>query len=423
MSQIVESIRLIYVEVGENSNKFYDGDLFDDGRIELRWGRVGATGQSQTISGSSSTLEKKKKSKLKKGYVEQRTIQESGGGSSRNVGDSELHQIATDQIQYSSPVAEKLVNRLIKSNIHRITANTNISYDDSSGLFQTPLGVVTPDGITDARALLVAMHSKIGKRKSQVFYGDAGEYLKIVPQTVGRNVKAFVDAHFSDANGIQKQQDLLDSLQASYDSLGTAKKGTTKKAKKDHEQVFNVEINPLDESDPTFKKFKKHYYKTRKAMHHYDNVEVKRIYAITMNDMVKAFDKKLGNIQWFYHGTGIANCLSIMKSGLRTAPPSSAAIAGKMFGNGVYGANCASKSLGYSLGRWGQGSSNDSAWLFICDFAMGKTDEVTSYGCRGPKKGHHSVSAFAGKTGLCNDEFIVYKNNQVNITHLIECEA
>jgi hypothetical protein len=156
-------------------------------------------------------------------------------------------------------------------------------------------------------------------------------------------------------------------------------------------------------------------------MHSYDKVNVKEIFTITIHEMANAFDNKMGNNEEVWHGTSQANCLSILKSGLKTSPPNTAAIAGKLFGAGVYGAKSSSKSLGYSLGRWGQGGTGDSAWLFVCAFAMGKVYETRAYGCSRPS-GYDSIWAKASSGGLHNDELIVYKNNQVNIKYLLECK-
>jgi len=313
---------------------------------------------------------------------------------------------------------------LIKANIHQITSNTNIKFDAGTGVFQTPLGIVTLEGIKEASAILDELYDHL-KNKGDGFYTQVNEYLKIVPQKVGRNVKEFIDSTFSSADDIRKQKDLLDSLEVSFNTFKSATKDTTTSSddvKVEQEKVFDVDIEVLEDKKE-YKRLEDNFYATKKSMHNYSNVKVKQIYTVKLGEMDRNFDKeKWGNVQEFYHGTGIANCLSIMKSGLKTAPPSSAHIAGKMFGNGIYGANCASKSLGYSLGRWGQGRSNDGAWLFVCDFAMGKEDFVRTT-CRKPKSGCDSVSALARNTSLYNDEFIVYKNAQVNIKYLIECSS
>jgi poly [ADP-ribose] polymerase len=155
-------------------------------------------------------------------------------------------------------------------------------------------------------------------------------------------------------------------------------------------------------------------------MHHYDRVRVKNIYEVRIGFMDRVYDKKIGNDKEVYHGTSEANLLSILKSGLKCTPPSSAHIAGKMFGNGVYGTETSTKAMGYTFGRWGGNTSGRTGWLFICDFALGKPYYPTSYGLRSLPAGYNSCWALPGKTGLYNDEIIVYRDQQVNIRYLVE---
>lgn len=416
MSKISESVTLIFVEADANSNKVWKADLYEDGNVYCEWGRVGASNhQSKTFSGGKSYLNKKVAEKKKKGYVEAKTISENTTKVVSNV-----HSIAKAQIQVDNPVAQKLIDRLVAANVHQITANSQISFNENSGVFQTPLGVVTQEGISEANKILGNINGLLGQAGSPKFYNTVNEYLRIVPQSVGRTVKGFIDQNFSSAEGIKRQLDLLQSLEVSFQTLSQKPDATPQEVL---EKVFDVGIAVLDQNQE-FERLKKKFYETKKSMHNYDNVHVKNIYEVDIREMSKNFDKdKVGNHKEFYHGTSIANCLSILKSGLKVSPPSTAAIAGKLFGNGVYGADCSSKSLGYSLGRWGQGASRDGAWLFICDFAMGKAYEPTSYGIRGIPQGYDSCVALARKTGLHNNEFIVYKNHQVKIKYLIECSA
>jgi poly [ADP-ribose] polymerase len=416
MSKIKETVRLICVTIVANNNKFYEVDLYEDGHWDARWGRVGNANPQKGSWQGESKLRSKIKSKEKKGYVRTKTLSESVSVS--NVPSGSVHELARNQIKTSSTLAEKLISRLSKANIHQITANTQITFNSSSGLFQTPLGIVTGDGLIEASELLDKMF--VLKDKScKTFYNYACNFLEIVPQNVGRKVQSFVDSNFANLEGIKKQKALLDSLEVSV------KSATTKKDDKGNdepeEKVFDVSVEPLTDKS-IYKRLEDEFNKTKKSMHHYGNVKVANIYEVTLGEMDKSFDNKgWGNVEQYYHGTGIANCLSIFKSGLSIAPPSSARIAGKMFGNGVYGANCSSKSLGYSLGRWGQGASNDGAWLFVCDFAMGKTNLARGTGS--PPRGFDSITALARNTGLHNDEFIVYDNAQVNIRYLIECSV
>jgi poly [ADP-ribose] polymerase 2/3/4 len=154
-------------------------------------------------------------------------------------------------------------------------------------------------------------------------------------------------------------------------------------------------------------------------MHNYGSVRVREIFSVNVHQMTNAFENKTVPMQEVWHGTSQANCLSILKSGLKCSPPSTAAIAGKMFGNGIYGAINSSKSLGYTFGRWGQGGTGDAGWLFVCQFAMGRT-HIAHSSCN-PPHGYDSIWAKAG-SGLYNDELIVYRNSQVKIKYLLECK-
>jgi poly [ADP-ribose] polymerase len=216
---------------------------------------------------------------------------------------------------------------------------------------------------------------------------------------------------------LQKQMDLLDSLESSYQATLAAPivPGTPAKAQ---EQVFKVDLDVLtDQAERN--RLDRFFEGSKKRMHGYDTVRVREIFKVNLHDMTNAYETQTSPHEEVFHGTSQANCLSILKSGLKVSPPSTAAIAGKMFGNGVYGAKASTKSLGYSMGRWGQGGVGDCAWLFICDFAMGKTQIVHS-SCN-PQRGYDSIWAKAGQS-LSNDELIVYRNSQVKIKYLLECK-
>lgn len=422
MANVVEEIRLILVEVGENSNKFWTGRLYDSGDCETLWGRVGYSGDSKMFPGAGkSFLEKKRREKEKKGYTPLKTV---GGpasqtmGQNRDVGNHELRQIAKSQLLKSSnPTLDKLIDRLVQANVHRITSTTQIQFNSSTGLFSTPLGIVTPDGINEARNLLVSLNQYVANRDwdSSEMRRTVSNYLRIVPQAVG--MKLNVQVLFPDSAAIQKQSDVLDSLEASYAALQTQAPASSA-GNKSVEQVFRVDLDVLSD-DRERRRIIDWYENSKKDMHNYGHIKVRDIFVVNIHSMTNAYENQTVPHQEVWHGTSQANCLSILKSGLKTAPPSTAAIAGKMFGNGIYGAINSSKSLGYTFGRWGQGGVGDSGWLFVCQFAMGKTH--IAYNSCGKPAGYDSIWAKAGR-GLYNDELIVFRNNQVKIKYLLECK-
>ena len=338
------------------------------------------------------------------------------------VKNADLHNIARAQlIKSSNPVLERLITRFVQANVHKITTSTQITYNSTTGLFTTPLGIVEKTGLVEARDLLAKLAPLIRKQK----FGTQADqilckYLRIIPQSLG--MKRFsTETLIPDNDALQKQMDLIDSFESSYQATqATPVVTASSQTFKPQEQVFKVDLDVLtDQSERA--RLDRYFETSKKRMHGYDNVRVREIFKVTIQDMARSFNKSLGNIEETYHGTSQANCLSILKCGLKMSPPSTAAIAGALFGPGIYGAKNSTKSLGYSLGRWGQGGVGDSAWLFVCSFAMGKVYSTTSYGCSRPS-GYDSIWAKASSGGLHNDELIVAKNNQCDVKYLLECK-
>jgi poly [ADP-ribose] polymerase len=431
MATLLKEVKLIFVENGIdkktgkplNNNKYWTAKQFDDGNWSAEWGRVGcAKPDSGTWADSKKKMDSVVRSKLRDGYTEAKTIGEgvtasSGGGVVR---DANLHaQARQDLLKNANPVLEKLIKRFVDANVHTITANTQITFNSTTGLFATPLGIVTPEGLTDARDLLAQIAPLVRKSK---FTPEADallcKYLRIIPQSLG--MKRFtVQTLIPNDNALQKQNDLIDALESSYQAMQSApapKADATKKVA----SVFQVDLDVLKDYNER-KRLENFFEKSKKAQHGYDNIHVREIFSVNIHDMTNAFETKLGNNQEVFHGTSQANCLSILKSGLKVSPPATAAIAGKMFGNGIYGAINSTKSLGYSMGRWGQGGVGDAGWLFICEFAMGKTEIVHDSRWAGASRGYDSIWAKAG-SALRNDELIVYRNPQVKIKYLLECK-
>ncbi len=420
MATIIEEVKLVFADVTDNHNKVWYGILYDNDDCETRWGRIGYDLQSKIFPAAGKRfLDKKKVEKEKKGYTELKVISNlSGSVSNISVAKSDLHHIATTQlIKSSNPTLERLIKRLVEANVHKITSNTQITYNSTTGLFATPLGIVNQNGLNEARNLLAELAPLI-RNKSFGKLADSmlSSYLRIIPQSIG--MKRFsTETLIPDDTALQKQMDLLDSLESSYQATqNTTITNVTPNTLQ--ETVFSVDMDIL--TDMTERaRLDRFFESSKKHMHGYNNVHVKEIFKIAIHDMKNNFENKTTPITETFHGTSQANCLSILKSGLKISPPSTAAIAGKMFGNGIYGAINSTKSLGYTYGKWGQGSTGDSGWLFICDFAMGKIFE-TKTTCSKPSK-YDSVWAKAGGN-LYNDELIVYRNSQVNIKYLLECK-
>jgi poly [ADP-ribose] polymerase len=156
--------------------------------------------------------------------------------------------------------------------------------------------------------------------------------------------------------------------------------------------------------------------------------KVKRIYKIAIPEERKRYDvslKKYGNVEEVFHGSANSNLLSILKGGLIIPRSNAPHVCGRMYGDGIYGANNSTKSLNYSIGFWGgQRSKYTNNFLFLADFAMGNTYKTQNTLSKAPQ-GYDSVWAQRGRgsssgSGLYNEELIVYTLNQCTLKYLVE---
>lgn len=408
---IKEKVRLVFSDLKANSYKYWDGELHDDGRVISTYGVVGATNPQSKDFGcvGDGEFRRRIREKEKKGYTHAKVLM-SGAVTNTTIANTSLADIALAQIKLSDPSLKTLIKRLADSNVHKITNSTSISFNN--GVFQTPLGIVTKEGISEARILLDYFFKNIKSNGKDEFNEKIDDYLKIIPRPKGGGLQ--YEDIFPTVDVVKKESDVLDALDNSVD---LALKTPTGDTKTDVEKVFNLNMSLV--TDPkTTKRIQDYYNSTNKSMHNYQNVKILNIYEVDIVDYNANFVKSPINLKEVWHGSGESNILSILKTGLFCSPPSTAAIAGKAFGNGVYGSETASKSLGYTLGRWGQGRGGNG-WLFICDFEMGNPYFTKQTFSKLPS-GYDSCWALPKNTSFLNDELIVYSEKQIRIKYLLE---
>lgn len=145
-------------------------------------------------------------------------------------------------------------------------------------------------------------------------------------------------------------------------------------------------------------------------------------------------EKKLflkSNTCLLFHGTRSVNVSGILRTDLRLPKQLVGVhITGAMFGPGAYFADDWKKSAGYtSLKRsyWSQGSGSISgreAFMFVTDVVLGKPHVAS--GCHGytsAPSGCHSVMGKMGRSGVQNNEYIVYNTQQHRLRYLVEFDA
>jgi poly [ADP-ribose] polymerase len=414
---------LIFTSEGEtsNNNKFYKLKL-DGEKVIAEWGRVGQGSQSQTYSGGQNMFDKKKREKLGKGYTEVKVVDNIPTSSASNS-KVDLKELARKQIKGSYG---DLIDRLVEYNVHNILSGTTLSYNSTTGLFSTPLGVVTSDTITEARKVLDKLYEYLTKDPKPYTIEEANkltsQYLRLIPKNLGMN-KPILANVFRVEKNIQDEFGILDSLEQSV-QLASVKTPTDSTPE---EQIWDVEINQILDKK-IIEYITEKFESTKKAMHTTAKYKVKSVYSLRIQTCHEKYSKcpVQTNKMELWHGTGVANILSILRAGLKISPPNTAAIAGKMFGNGVYFATSSSKSLGYSSGFWRSGDGKGGCFMFLASVNVGREYHPNrAMDCKSyiDYKTYDAVFARPKDTGLANDEIICFREDQYDLQYLIEFET
>lgn len=430
MAEVIKQAKFIKSDAKNNNNKYWYITLFDDASILAENGRVGYKAQHHPKSfGSQESAEAYYATKIKekqgksKGYTELKVVV--GKQEVQSVGKSNLAEIALKQIASNSPDTAKLIKYLSKKNIHNIISSTTIEYDESKGTFSTPCGIVTQEGIDDARDLLGVISAFITKKDfdNNEFTVAVQDYIQIIPRKVGRK---FVPKEvIPDLEAIDKEIQILDALTASLQQVIAADDTDTSDIKKktpDAPKIFDVSVDLVTDKK-IISHVEKFYNKTRNSMHTSSSLKVKKVYAVKLGHMHKAYQakgKKIGNIMELWHGTRVENVLSILKGGLMIPKASAAHVTGSMFSRGAYFSDQSTKSLNYAQGYWGHGTKDNNCFMFLADVAMGRYYVPPGPSQNLPKAGYDSTFAKAGKSGVRNNEMVIYDLAQCNLTYLVE---
>lgn len=436
---IKEQAMLIFTDAINNNNKFYEIILHDDGQVNMRWGRVGADGQRKTSHGGQSEFNSIIRAKTAKGYERTKTMSLNVSGAANNAKINLAETAKRDILgetfaagNKNSGVLLKLVERLSEMNRHQIMAasNGNIQIDES-GLITTPLGMVTATTIDEARILLNNIEKFVAKKNfsSEKYIGSLEQYLRLIPQKVPHR-RGWHETFFVDHTNLLAQNSFLDQLEGSIDLYKGKEKEAREKANQPKdiiEKVFSTRIE-LVEDPAIIKKITKYYNDNKNAMHVSSHLKLKNVYTIINEDWTKRFEekaKKVGNTKMLWHGTRAFNVLSIFKNGL-IIPKSGGSyhITGRMFGDGLYFSDQSSKALNYSYGYWDGGARDTNCFMFLADVSLGTPYTPAYSNDRAyPVKGYDSVFAEGKKSGVHNNEMIVYDLAQANLKYLCEFDT
>ncbi len=189
-----------------------------------------------------------------------------GSAKRSRVSGKELEAKAAKQIAQGDKKIERLVKYLARTNKHNITNSTTLVYNEDTGLFSTPLGVVGQTNIDEARKVLDKLSGYVikGRLDDKRAVKVLDKYLTLIPQSTGMN-RPTLRLLMPDSQALRKQNDILDSLQASLDFI-TTPKDDDKKKDKPEEKIWDVHLEQLTDKKE-IKRINDFYRKSAKSMH------------------------------------------------------------------------------------------------------------------------------------------------------------
>lgn len=387
-------VYLIKVDASENNNKFYKmvphGDSFT-----VEYGRVGLTSTSRSYP--IGQWSKKYREKLRKGYVDQ----------------TEVHMVAKSESKkfkdLSDPSLQRVIDKLMLYANEAIKQNYTVS-----------ASVVTQKMIDEAQYILNQL-SRVNDKRT--FNRDLQRLFTVIPRKMKR-VSDFLVYDISSeerTETLQREQDLLDVMKGQIVTADTTDYNDKAETVLDALGLRIAKTTPSD-----VRKIKGlmqnalSYYKDSWILR---NLKTEKAF----DDFVQ--EHGIDDVRSFWHGSKNENWWNIVISGLLINPP--ATTTGKMFGYGIYFAQSARKSLGYTSidgSYWARGREQ-SAFMSLYRVAYGKP-YFTYVSERGMnwnnlKRQDPNATCLHAKEGrsLRNDEVVVYNQEQTTIEYLVELQS
>ena len=421
--------KLIHVSVDNgstgNSNKVYIMEEMSDGRIKCEYGRVGKSLVTEYKDSSKWDSVLKQKLSKTKGYTDVTDL------------------LAEPVIDESKPLDNKVEN--IKDDIVKKLIDDLMSFANKSiqRNYKVTQEAVSEQQVRAAQEIITNISGLIQIGVDTKHINDMLLKLyTIIPRRMD-NVKDHLFRGVDDDSGLTSAQRLIDNEQSALDTMAgqvelikqqrdAAKKAAEAEAKGEEEIVEDVTI--LDQMGLTVEvENDADTLELIKKLMGSNVNQIKKVFKVRNNKTQVKFDKNLEKAdvkkkRLYWHGSRNENWFNIMQSGLLIRP-SGAVHTGSMFGDGIYFADKAQKSIGYSSLRgsyWAHGGDN-KAYLALYDVHLGKEKEILHHDSSCYKlsqkvmdaEGYNSVFAKGG-ADLRNNEYIIYRAEQCTISHLIE---
>ena len=375
----------------ENNNKFYN--MVENGNvIDVTYGRVGC--KETKCQYPISKWDSLKNSKLRKGYKEVTTFK-------TEVKKSVINEIKNDEVK---DIVTILLNKARTS----IAENYLVSYQE-----------VTQKQIDEAQNVL---NSVLEYRKKRVEVEELNNRLLKLYTIVPRKMKR-VQENLLTCFDTTRLKEIIKNEQELLDTMATQVAQNTDSSDKNILEVAGLEMKPVTKIEEKII--------LRKLGN--NKGQYVRAFRVINKKTQERFDKCLAEstnkqTELYWHGSRTENWWSILSTGLMIRP-SGAVYTGSMFGDSIYFANKAQKSIGYtslSSSYWAKGNDN-KAYLALFEVSVGNQKHIYEHdsSCYSlcydkiQKQGYDSVFAHAGRS-LRNDEIMVYRSEQCTVKYIVE---
>src|SRR5258706_2404469 len=367
-----------YVDLEDNSNKWWMVEHWADGKTVTTFGRVGYTAPPSEKNMTEHEVDRLISSKMNKGYKEISLLKVS----------------TTPQLISFSGQVGTYVNALLSEAGEAIKGFLSVSIDDLS-----------EDQINKGRAILANFNTMLVKSKTvtakymknsiysvttQMLIDKIEEYYTAIPTQLPHNIDPEELAREFSLH-LQDEEDKLDQLQAAL------------KKKQPVIQGGQSSYNPLGDTSLEFLSSSSQQWQfIQKYLKQSSNKRLIDVVLVKIPRERESFETTgimVGGKTSLWHGTHNKNGVHILRSGLII--PKYAAN-GSRFGRGIYFADKAARSINYT------GYINQKFnMLFLCDVALGKPKKLTGtdYSLNYAPAGYNSVWGAEAHSGM--DEFIV----------------
>lgn len=334
---------------------------------------------------------------------------------------------AVNPADLSKPVVN-LVEHLYEEATQALT--TAIAVNITSKGIETPLGILTLAQIAKGERVLSSIEALIAKSESitksnPVLVGLSGEFYTHIPHRLGRSRVGVQDSVISTLAEVEEKRELLQlmedmlTINASGGSHSVLKEGVGFKY-----VALRCAINHLDSSASSRIRELVEQSQVRDT-----GIRVKNVFSIQRPAEAANFvGDAVPNHMRLFHASRPSNFVGILSRGL-LMPKKIVAQGGKLtnvgwLGSGLYFAEHACTST-----RYAAASSKNTRFLLVTTVACGtpfQTSHIDSTLTRAPP-GTHSVHGVSSRTSpgsdFEDDEWVVYNNNQVMMSYLVEFES